>query len=169
MDRAQGGGQILERASHHVDLQQALAGRIAAVQATAGSVNLSSTETASGIEDAISLILQFESGALGSVHSAWTRPGQPELYAVDVVASDATLALQLGPREFRLTGCSRGREVALERGEPLDRSIARFLDAVSQHDRSLVACHPDQARDTLAVALACEQALASGERVAVAR
>ena len=33
MDRAQGGGQILERASHHIDLQQALAGRIAAVQA----------------------------------------------------------------------------------------------------------------------------------------
>jgi predicted dehydrogenase len=169
MDRAQGGGQILERASHHIDLQQSLAGTIAAVQACAGSVNLSGTDTPSGIEDAISLILHFETGALGSVHSAWTRPGQPELYAVDVVASDATLALQLGPEEFRLTGRSGGREVAFERGEPMDRSIARFVAALSQHDQSVVACHPEEARDTLAVALACERALASGERVAVAR
>jgi predicted dehydrogenase len=169
MDRAQGGGQILERASHHIDLQQALAGKIATVQATAGSVNLSSTDTPSGIEDAISLTLHFASGALGSVHSAWTRPGQPELYAVDVVASDATLALELGPQEFRLTGRSGGRDVACERGEPMNRSIARFLDAVSQHDQSIVACQPGEARDTLAVALACERALASGERVAVAR
>jgi hypothetical protein len=51
----------------------------------------------------------------------------------------------------------------------MDRSIARFVAALSQHDRSLVACHPEEARDTLAVALACERALASGERVAVSR
>jgi predicted dehydrogenase len=59
--------------------------------------------------------------------------------------------------------------VAFERGEPMDRSIARFVAALSQHDRSLVACHPEEARDTLAVALACERALESGERVAVSR
>lgn len=169
MDRAQGGGQILERASHHIDLQQALAGRIAAVQATAASVDLSRTGSPNGIEDTISLALHFEQGALGAVHSAWTRPGQPELYAVDIVASDATLALQLGPQEFRLSGRASGNEVALEHGEPMDRSIARFVDAASKQDQRLVACHPAEARDTLAVALACERALASGERVAVKR
>jgi myo-inositol 2-dehydrogenase/D-chiro-inositol 1-dehydrogenase len=169
MDREQGGGQILERASHHIDLQQALAGPIASVQATAGAVDLSQTELPNGIEDAIALILRFEHGALGSVHSAWTRPGQPELYGVDVVATDATLALQLGPQEFRLTGRSRGTDVAAEHGEPMDRSIARFVEAVRRLDQGLVACQPAQARDTLAVALACERALESGRLVEVAR
>jgi myo-inositol 2-dehydrogenase/D-chiro-inositol 1-dehydrogenase len=169
MDRAQGGGQILERASHHIDLQQALAGRVASVQASAGSVDLSRSDAPSGIDDAVSLTLHFEDGALGSVHTAWTRPGQPELYALDIVASDATLALQLGPQAFRLTGRANGEEVALTRGEPMDRSIARFVEAVRRRDRSLVACSPAQARDTLAVALACERALESGTRAAVER
>jgi predicted dehydrogenase len=85
------------------------------------------------------------------------------------VASDATLALQLGPQAFRLTGRSGGADVATEHGEPMDRSIARFVEAVREADQSRVACQPADARDTLAVALACERALASGARVEVAR
>ena len=169
MDRAQGGGQILERASHHIDLQQALAGQIASVQATGGSVDLSQTDAPNGIEDAIALVFQFANGAIGSVHSAWTRAGQPELYGVDIVASDATLALQLGPKAFRLTGRAGGADVAREHGEPMDRSIERFVDAVRAGDQSLVACQPAEARDTLAVALACERALESGGHVEVSR
>jgi myo-inositol 2-dehydrogenase/D-chiro-inositol 1-dehydrogenase len=169
MDRAQGGGQILERASHHIDLQQALAGPIASVQATGGSVDLSQTGEPNGIEDAIALVFQFANGAIGSVHSAWTRPGQPELYGVDIVATDATLALQLGPQAFRLTGRASGADVARAHGEPMERSIARFVDAVGARDQRLVACQPADARDTLAVALACERALESGRHVEVAR
>jgi myo-inositol 2-dehydrogenase/D-chiro-inositol 1-dehydrogenase len=168
MDRAQGGGQILERASHHIDLQQALAGRVASVQTSAGGIDLSQTGRPSGIEDAIALTLHFEHGAIGSIHTAWTREGQPGLYGVDILATDATLALQLGPA-FRLTGRSGGAEVATQHGEPMERSIARFVAAVERGDQRLVACQPADARDTLAVALACEQALASGERVEVAR
>ena len=89
---------------------------------------------ADAIEDAIALVLQFASGALGSVHSAWTRDGQPELYAVDIVADDATFALQLGPEAFRLTGRARRRRLAREHGEPMDRSIARFVEAVRSGD-----------------------------------
>jgi myo-inositol 2-dehydrogenase / D-chiro-inositol 1-dehydrogenase len=169
MDRAQGGGQILERGSHHIDLQRALAGEIAAVGASAGSVGLSLTDAPSGIEDAISLTFHFESGALGSVHSAWTREGQPQLFAVDIVATDATLALQLGPGAYRLTGSSRGVDVATEHGGPMDRSIARFLEAARSGDASRVVCSPADARATLAVALACERSLASGGRVTVDR
>jgi myo-inositol 2-dehydrogenase/D-chiro-inositol 1-dehydrogenase len=169
MDRAQGGGQILERASHHIDLQQALAGPIVSAGATGGSVDLSQAAAHSGIEDAIALVFRFERGAIGSVHSAWTRDGQPELYGVDVVATDATLALQLGPREFRLSGRAAGAEIAREHGEPMDRSIARFVDAIGARDQRLVGCQPAEARDTLAVALACERALESGGRVEVSR
>ena len=168
MDRAQGGGQILERGSHHIDLQRALAGEIEWVSVAAGTVDLSRTDAPSGIEDAVSLTFGFATGALGQVHLAWTRPGQPELYAVDVVASDATLALELGPDAFRLTGRSRDEEIAITGSEPMDLSIARFLEAIRQGDPRLVPCLPVDARATLAVAVACEQALASGGRVTVA-
>ena len=47
----------------------------------------------------------------------------------------------------------------------MERSIARFLDAARRSDRSLVACPPDDAMRTLAVALACERALADGARI----
>jgi predicted dehydrogenase len=167
MDRALGGGQILERGSHHIDLQRALAGEIAWVAASAGGVDLSQAGAVSGIEDAVSLTFGFASGALGHVHMAWTRDGQPQLYEVDVVASDATLALELGPDAFRLRGSSRGEVIEIAGSEPMDLSIARFLEAVRHGDETLVPCRPADARATLAVAIACEQALATGGRVTV--
>ncbi len=168
MDRAQGGGQILERGEpSHRPAAGARRRRSHRCRRPAGSVDLSQTDAPNGIEDAIALVFQFENGAIGSVHSAWTRAGQPELYGVDIVASDATLALQLGPKAFRLTGRAGGADVAREHGEPMDRSIERFVDAVRAGDQSLVACQPAVARDTLAVALACERALESGGHVEV--
>ena len=82
MDQSQGGGQILERGSHHIDLQRALAGEVAAVEALAGPVGLAQPEPGS-VADAIVLVLHFSGGAVGTIHSAWSRDGQPELYAVD--------------------------------------------------------------------------------------
>src|SRR5262245_22543934 len=164
-DPAQGGGQILERGSHHIDLQRTIAGEIAAVQAVAGRERLAQTEGA--IDDVIGLVFHVESGALGSVHSAWTRDDQPELYATDVVASDATLTLELGPDAYRIKGRSRGETLSGEFAEPMFRSISRFFTAVRAADPELVACPPADAARTLAVALACERALAEGRKVEV--
>jgi myo-inositol 2-dehydrogenase / D-chiro-inositol 1-dehydrogenase len=168
MDRAQGGGQVLERGSHHIDLQRALAGEITAVQAVAGSVRLAQAQRERGnVDDVVTLTFHFASGALGSVHSAWSRHGQPELYATDILATDATIALELGPAAFRISGQSAGRPLAGEYGDPLDRSIARFLEAARTGDRAAVVCQPADALRTLAVALACERALEHGRVVPV--
>jgi predicted dehydrogenase len=77
--------------------------------------------------------------------------------------------MELGPGAYRLTGRSRGADVSTEHGGPMDRSIARFLEAARSGEASRVVCTPADARATLAVALACERALASGGRVAVDR
>jgi predicted dehydrogenase len=168
MDRAQGGGQLLERGSHHIDLQRAIAGDIAAVQATAASVRLAQADGPRGnIEDAITLLFHFSSGALGCVHTAWSREGQPELYAVDMLAADATIALELGPDRFRITGRAGDRDLAAEYGEPMHRSIAGFLDAVRAGEPQAVYCTPADALQTLRVALACERALERGTVVSV--
>lgn len=173
IDRGQGGGQILERGSHHIDLQRAIAGEIETVAAVGGPVRLAQAADGRGadagnIEDVAALTFQFRRGALGTVQMAWTRDLQPELYAVDVIASDATLTLELGPESFRLTGVAAGRKLQVAYGDPLGRSIDRFLEVVRSGDRSRVFCTPDDALRTLTVALACERALAGGGKALVA-
>ena len=167
MDRAQGGGQILERGSHHIDFQRAIAGEISAVQAVAARERLAQSDSEASIDDAIGLVLHFESGALGSVYSAWSREGQPELYSTDILATDATITLELGPDAFRISGLSRSRSLAGEFGDPMKRSFARFLEAARSGNGELVFCSPQDALRTLAVALACERALEDGGRIEV--
>ena len=166
MDQAQGGGQILERGSHHIDLQRALAGEVASVEALAGTVGLAQPEPGS-VADAIVLLLHFAVGAVGTIHSAWSRDGQPELYATDILATDATINLEFGPEAFRVGGVAGGKALSSEHGDPMGRSIGRFLDAVRAGDRDAVFCAPADARRTLAVALACERSLEQGRRVDV--
>jgi predicted dehydrogenase len=167
MDQAQGGGQILERGSHHIDFQRAIAGEIESVQVAVGTVRLAAPREQSSIDDAISLLFHFHSGALGSVHSVWSRDGQPELYATDVLANDATITLELGPETYRIGGVSGGRTLSAEFGEPMFRSIDRFLEVAQSGDSSRIFCPPQDAIRTLAVALACERSLASGARETV--
>jgi predicted dehydrogenase len=170
--RSQGGGQIFERASHHIDLQRAIAGEVVQVRAASGSVALAiaDPQQASGpdsIEHVGSLLLHFASGALGAIHTAWTHAGQPQSYGLDVVATDATLELNLGPDQFWLRGCAASAAVDVSSTDPFARSIRRFLDAVRAGDPSRVACTPADALGTLRVAVACERALATGETVTV--
>jgi predicted dehydrogenase len=164
LDPAQGGGQILERASHHIDLQRVLAGEVAEVSATAGTIALAQAGPVA-IADAVSLVLRFEDGAIGSVHSAWTRDGQPGRFGVDIVAGEAVLGLELGPDRHLLTGACRGEPIDSVSTDPLGRSLGRFLDAVRAGDPGVVACPPDEALRTLRVALACERSLAEDATV----
>lgn len=168
LDRAQGGGNVLERGSHQIDLARVIAGEVLHVQAAASSVRLAQETGERGdIEDAATLVLRHESGALTTIVVAWTSPGQPSTYEVDVAAPEATLRLTLDP-EFSLTGVSRGEQVYARGNEhPFERSIARFLAAARAGDKNSVFCTPSDAARTLAVANACEQALASGDTVAV--
>lgn len=166
LDPAAGGGQILERASHHIDLQRALAGEVRSVTATAAATGLA--QDAPAIPDAVSLLLRFAGGAVGTVHCAWTRADAPARYAVDVVSAGAALALELGPDRHALSGAAGGQAVtAEEEGDPLRGSLERFLDAVRAGDPGRVACGPEDALRTLEVALACERSIAERRTVAL--
>jgi len=163
LDRAQGGGNLLERASHQIDLIHAVGGEVARVQAAAASILLGQAEGEPGdVEDAAALILHLANGGVASIVVAWTRTAQPGIYTLDVIAEEATLTLTLDP-EFSLRGVSAGRTVeAHDSTPPFGRSVARFLDAVREHDPARVFCRPTEAARTLAVVLACEEALTTG-------
>jgi myo-inositol 2-dehydrogenase/D-chiro-inositol 1-dehydrogenase len=168
LDRAQGGGNLLERASHGIDLERAVGGEVVAVQATAGAIPLAQSAGERGdIEDSAAIVLRFATGAVGSTSIAWTRDGLPGRYSLDVLGSDSSLHLALDP-DFTLSGVSRGRQVdAATKQHPIKRSVARFLDAARAGDGSRVFCTPADAAGTLAVVIACEEALTSGGTVAV--
>lgn len=168
VDRRQGGGQILERGSHHIDLQRAIAGEISAVEVVRGSVGLvKSTGQDESAEDVLVLLFHFAGGALGAVNLAWTADGQPEVYSLDVIAQDSSLWLDLGPSRFRVRGVAGGGQVDAAYGDPFDRSVARFLDAARARDQSRVFCTPADALRSLRVAVACERALVQKGPVAV--
>jgi predicted dehydrogenase len=168
LDRAQGGGNVLERGSHQIDLARAIAGDVVRVQAAASSVLLGQAEGERGdIDDAATLVLHHANGALATIVLAWTRQGLPGIYGMDVVATEATLQLALDP-EFALRGVSRGAPVEARSAQhPFERSIARFFEAAREGDKERVFCTPRDAARTLAVADACERALASGGTVSV--
>jgi myo-inositol 2-dehydrogenase / D-chiro-inositol 1-dehydrogenase len=173
LSRQAGGGNLLERGSHHLDLVRAVGGEVVSTQAAAGRVRLARsagrTADEGDIDDAVTILLELASGALATVLVAWTRPGQPGTYALDVVAADSTLRLNLDP-DFTITGMSHDQPVTRRAASrPLERSWARFFDAVSRRDPSAVPCAPPDAAATLAVAVAAERALETGQSVPVSR
>src|SRR5262249_18622279 len=107
--QAEGGGQILERASHLLDLQRALGGEVAAVQALSGTVELAGHPQGPGdVQAVVALQLAVAGGGLATAQVAWTPSGQPASSGLAVVAADAHLLLELGPQQ-RLTGSARGQ------------------------------------------------------------
>jgi predicted dehydrogenase len=166
--RAEGGGQLLERASHHIDLQRMIAGEVSAVHARAGWAQLADRDRPDGgIEDVISLDLTYSRGVTGAIHVAWLRSGIPGIYDLTIAASEALLTLSLDPT-FALAGISRGRELEEREDQPpAVKAMARFLGVVRSGERDPHLCAPADAAATLTVALACEQSLESGQTTAV--
>jgi predicted dehydrogenase len=165
IDRAGGGGNVLERGSHQIDLVRSVAGEVVSAQTTASDVVLAQGEGERGnIEDAAVLTLRLDGGAVATIALAWTRAGMPGRYSLDVVAGEATLHLELDPW-FKLTGRVRDRDI--ESGmsvHPFERSVARFVEAVRTGDPTHVFCTPRDALGTLRTALACERSLLEGGR-----
>jgi myo-inositol 2-dehydrogenase/D-chiro-inositol 1-dehydrogenase len=168
LDRSQGGGNLLERASHAIDLERAIGGEVTSVKAAASRVLLAQSRGERGdIDDAAALVLHFAQGGLGAIQIAWTRDGLPSTYSIDVLGSDSVLHLELDP-DFSLRGQSRGKKVeAAMRQHPVERSVARFITSAREGNKKGVFCSPADAAGTLAVAVACEEALLSGGTVSV--
>ena len=168
-DQAAGGGQVLERASHGIDLVQAIAGPAVGVSATGVNVPLAGADRPadSEIDDVLALTLELERGAIATIQVVWQRDDLPRTYELDVIGDGARVEGVLDP-EFRAHGIADGAPVDLrDDGAPSAHGLERFLAAARAGAPDQVACTPAQATASLATALACERALARGGRVAV--
>jgi predicted dehydrogenase len=163
-DWEQGGGVLLELASHDIDLQRAVAGEVVSVQAAATDVPTAGT-IEPGVRSVLSLTLRFDSGALGAVQVAWLERGLPTSWALDVITDRAAYYIVLDP-EFKFSGMVDGRTLSRTAARsPGEANIARFIEAARAGDPGDVYCDLADATQTLAVALACESALTTGETV----
>jgi len=92
-DQAAGGGQVLERASHGIDLVQAIAGPAVRVSATGVNVPLAGGDrpSTSEIDDVLALTLELERGAVATVQVVWQRDDLPRTYALDVIGDGARI------------------------------------------------------------------------------
>ena len=143
-DRARGGGTILERASHLIDLERMLAGEVAAVSAVEDG-------------DAVAIGMRFASGAVGSV-AVGRAPDGPG-WRLEVVGDDGTVHVELDPG-FRAS--MTGAEFQHVGPPPVRLSLACFVDAAARHDPGAVCCSLDDGVATLAVALAAQEAAERG-------
>jgi predicted dehydrogenase len=143
-DRDRGGGMILERASHLIDLELVLAGAVDAVSAVEAG-------------DALSIGLRFASGAVGAV-AVGRAPGGPG-WRLELAGDEGTVTVELDPG-FR----AHGGGVALEHvgPPPLRLSLACFVDAAARRDPGAVCCPLEEGVATLAVALAAQEAAERG-------
>src|ERR1700674_689462 len=94
--RSQGGGTLLDRASHQIALERAIGGEVVAVKASASKVLLAQSQgRQADIDDAAVLVLHFANGGLGAIQVAWTRDGLPSTYSLDILGRDSSLRLEL--------------------------------------------------------------------------
>jgi predicted dehydrogenase len=167
-DASASGGVLFELASHDIDLQRAVAGPVAEVQAAAaGGLLATAAAGAPDLDDAVAVVMRFAGGGLGMVALGWTDAQQPPAYSLDVMAAEVALRLDLaGPG--RMHGRSHGADVdSAGAADPRRASLAHFLEAVAGGGQAVIPCSPEDALGTLKVVLAAERAVATGERIAV--
>jgi predicted dehydrogenase len=159
------GGQIVEQATHTVDLMRMLAGEIDRVHAVASTGAM--TDIASyDVEDATVAALQFDSGAAGQVSTACVLcdGGSPRVglrldgrdYTVDLTYT--SLSISSTDTEF-----SHDYPDALPNAmRDLDNA---FLDAVADEEAAPIRSTYGDAVRSLAVSLAINQSLKTGQPV----
>ena len=143
-DRARGGGMMLERASHLIDLERAVAGEADAVTALEAGDSLSAT-------------VRFAGGALGSVVVGRSAGGPG--WRLELVRDAGTVVVELDP-VFRARG--GGLDLRHTGRPPVARSLERFVSAAARGDPDGVCCGIEDGVATLAVALAAQDAAQRG-------
>ena len=150
VEQAAGGGQILERASHSINLLLRLAGPVSAVHATGARVPLAGGDRPDGsdIDDVLALTFELERGGLGSIQTVWQSMELPASFDCQIVTDRNRYTLEFDPH-YRLSTPEGTQTVKMT---PSVRSLERLLAGEP-------CCTPAQALAVLEVALEVERVL----------
>lgn len=161
-DPKKSGGQIVEQATSVFDLLRYFLGEVSQVQGF--GVRDVSAPAIADFEECAVINLRFAGGAIGTVSTTCVAAAE-EGPVIELVGDDVYLKLT---GDLRVTGNIHGAKAnfeGVERG--YHRQIKRFLDAVEKHDQSMVLSNYADAVKTLAVTLAANLSLRSGQPLTV--
>ena len=150
-------GQMVEQTTHVFDLIRYFLGDVASVHAY-GIKNIS--EGIADFEECTVCNLQFENGAVGNITSTCVARAHDN-FATELVGDALYLKLthdlglrgHIGEKTIDYTGTEAG----------YFRQIAQFIDAVEANEQALVRSSYADAVKTLAVTLAANRSLETGE------
>ena len=157
--KAQSGGQIVEQTTHVFDTARYLMGEVVSVYA-AGSSGLVNDMPHYDVDDASTVSLKFENGAVASILSSCVA-GQGYGSEMQVITRGMNIKLgeNLTVEENGSTTIYKGKR------DPYQFESKLFLEAVESGDRSkLRATYADGVK-TLAVTLAANHSIETGEVV----
>lgn len=166
LDSAQGGGQIVEQATHLLDLCRLFGGEVDEVYAQFGRSAWKDDESFQNW-DVYSGVFAFKTGAVGSVATTYALFfGLPQSSGLDIVSEE--MLLRFSGRDLQQI-TPRGTEVhAPEEPSSEVRMAQAFLKAVDKDDPSLLRSPLDDALKTLALTLAFNRSTAESRPVSPA-
>lgn len=151
------GGQMLEQSTHVFDILRYFLGDVACVQAF-GHRGLA--PDVADFPECTVCNLRFASGAAGSVISTCAAKAE-EGFAAELIGSNLHLRLLM---DTRLRGTIDGESIAFDGEEPgYFRQVEQFLAAVAARDQSRVRSSYADAVKSLAVTVAANRSLETGQ------
>jgi myo-inositol 2-dehydrogenase/D-chiro-inositol 1-dehydrogenase len=161
--KAKSGGQLVEQTTHIVDTARYFAGDVATVAAAAGRRLVRDLE-GMDIDDVTSVLLTFESGAIGQIASTCgSIPGYGTA-GLTIIAEKVVVEI-LGTTGLRIRRPGRVEEIQKSNFSIFRAEDDAFVRAVETGDRSLVRSTFADAVKTLAVTLAVDESVAKGSIV----
>lgn len=164
LDSAQGGGQIVEQATHLLDLCRLFGGEVSEVYAQFGRSAWKEDESFQNW-DVYSGAFVYKTCAVGSVATTYALFfGLPQSSGLDIVSEEQLLRFTGGELQ-QIT--PHGTEVhPVEEPSSEVRMAQAFLQAVDEDDPSLIRSSLDDALKTLALTLAFNRSTAENRAVA---
>jgi predicted dehydrogenase len=159
--RSLSGGQVVEQATHVLDLVRVLAGEVAEVMGTAAPSSAGERD----VPDATAAVLRLVSGAIGTVSTSCVLP-VPTAAGLDLVADG--LSVQLTETSLRIV--TRGGEEHARPAVDARRAVDRaFVDVLSGRPCPAGLVDVTEALRTHALAVAVAEATSTGSTVRVGR
>ncbi len=156
---ASSGGQLVEQATHTIDILRCLVGEIEEVYCAATNQVLREIDC----PDFNAVSLKFSSGAVGSLTTSWAfAQGWGHTNVVDLLYEDAMLTWTLGKLTVHQAGMTEEQSPA---GPGIDEV---FIQAVRSGDASAIRSPYADAVRSLSVSLAMNRSAAEGRPVRVA-
>lgn len=166
--RSTGGGQLVEQATHTVDLMTSFLGDVERVYA-AGALRVHRDVPGFDVHDTGVVTLHFASGAIGSIATtAVLGSGSTAGFPTGLHLFAADLRVEVWGASLKVVTGDRTDERRY--GEsPMQALDADFIDAVGRRDPARVRTPYADAVRTLAITLAGEESARTGRVVEVAR